>query len=129
MELKILEERKNPLLKRTEYRFEVVHGTAATPSRDSVRQELVKLTRVPKERLVVERMNAQFGTARSEGLAVGYDTKEALAATVRSHILIRNGLKEKPVKGAPTAASEPAPAEAPKAEAPKAAAPAAEKKE
>jgi small subunit ribosomal protein S24e len=117
LELKILEERKNPLLKRTEYRFEVVHGTAATPSRDSVRQELVKLTRVPKERLVVERMNAQFGTARSEGLAVGYDTKEALAATVRSHILIRNGLKEKPK---PAAAGESAPEAPPppKAEAP-----------
>ena len=123
MELKILEERKNPLLKRTEYRFEVTHGTAATPTRDNVRQELAKVTRTPKERLVVERMNAEFGIARSVGLAVAYDTKEALAGTVREHIQIRNGLKEKKKPATP---GESAPeAEAPKAEAPKAEAPAA----
>ena len=127
MELKILEERKNPLLKRTEYRFEVTHGTAATPNRDNVRQELSRITRTPKERLVIERMHAQFGIARSEGLAVAYQTKEALAGTVREHIQIRNGLKEKPKPATP---GESAP-EAPKTEAPKVEAPAAppEKKE
>lgn len=120
MELRILEERKNPLLKRTEYRFEVIHGTAATPSRDAVRQELSKVTRTPKERLLVERMHATFGAARSEGVAVAYETKEALAATALEHILIRNGLKEKP-KAAPAGetAPEPAKAEAPAAPAPK----------
>ena len=119
MELKILEERKNPLLKRTEYRFEVVHGTAPTPTRDAVRQELAKATRTPKERLIVERMHASFGVARSEGLAIAYETKEALAATVREHILVRNGLKEKP-----KAATEAPAAEPPKPAEPAAAAPA-----
>jgi small subunit ribosomal protein S24e len=111
LELKILEERKNPLLKRTEYRFEVTHGTAATPNRNDIRQELSRITRTPKERLVVERMHAQFGLARSEGLAVAYETKEALAGTVREHIQIRNGLKEKP-KPATPAESAPEPPKA-----------------
>jgi len=40
MEIRIVEERTNPLLKRHELRFEVAHATAATPTRDHVRTEL-----------------------------------------------------------------------------------------
>ncbi|MCI4357456.1 MAG: 30S ribosomal protein S24e [Thermoplasmata archaeon] len=119
MEIKIVEERKNPLLHRTEYRFEVDHPTAASPTRANVRVELAKLVMVPKDRLVIERMNAQFGLARSNGFAVAYETKEALDVTVREHILVRNGLREKksaappaepeapPAKPAPAAEPEP----------------------
>jgi ribosomal protein S24E len=120
LEIRIVEERKNPLLHRTEYRFEVDHPTAASPTRANVRQELSKLVMVPKDRLVVERMNAQFGVARSNGFAVAYETKEALDVTVREHILIRNGLREKR-SAAPPAEAEAAPAAptpAPKAETP-----------
>lgn len=125
MELKILEERPNPLLKRTEYRFEIAHGTAATPKRDEVRGELAKLVKAPKERVIVERMRARFGTAVTIGTAHAYQTKEAVAATVREHILVRNGLKEKKAKG-PAAAQEAAPAAPAAAPAPPAAPPAKE---
>ncbi|MCI4348835.1 MAG: 30S ribosomal protein S24e [Thermoplasmata archaeon] len=117
MELSILEERKNPLLHRTEYRFEVAHAAAATPNRNDVRQELSKMVRVPKDRLILEWMHARYGMAKSEGFAIGYDTKEALDVTAREHILVRNGLREK--KAAQPATEAPAPA------APPAAAPAA----
>ena len=53
MEIRILEDRANPLLKRHEYRFEVAHATAATPNRDTVRQELSKLVKAPKDRVIV----------------------------------------------------------------------------
>lgn len=126
MELKILEERANPLLKRTEYRFEVAHATSATPSRDAVRTELAKAVHAPKDRVIIERMNARFGAARSVGFAAAYQSADAAKAIVREHILVRNGLKEKAAKGAPgaaPAAAEPAAAE-PK---PKPEPPAAEK--
>jgi small subunit ribosomal protein S24e len=124
MEIKILEERPNPLMKRHEYRFEIAHPTAATPTRDQVRGELSKLVKAPKERVIVERMHARFGTAITRGDALVYETPEAAKATTRAHILVRNGLKEKPVKGAaPAAAEAPAAAPAPPAEPP------AEKKE
>jgi small subunit ribosomal protein S24e len=116
MDVKILEERPNPLLQRTEYTFEVSHPTAATPTRDAVRTELAKLVKVPKDRLIIERMHAKFGTATTVGLAAGYQNAEMLKKVVREHILIRNGLKEKPVKG-PAAPAEPA-APAPAAPAP-----------
>jgi small subunit ribosomal protein S24e len=104
LELKILEERPNPLLKRVEYRFEVDHATAATPTRDAVRVELAKLVKTPKDRVIVERMNARFGTARSIGFAAAYQSTAAVNAVVREHVLIRNGLKEKAVKAAPGSA-------------------------
>jgi len=123
VEIRILEDKANPLMKRHELRFEVAHATAATPSRDAVRGELSKLVSAPKDRVIIERMHARFGTAVTRGDAVVYDSAEAVKATVRDHILIRNGLKEKPAKGpAPTPAPVPAAAPPP-------APPAPEKKE
>ncbi len=123
MELRIVEERKNPLLHRVEYTFEVAHPTAASPKRSDVRQELAKIVKVPKDRLVVERMNAQYGIARTVGLAIAYDSKEAVDVTVREHILVRNGLREKAV-AKPPGEEATAPATPPKAEAEKPAEPA-----
>ena len=125
MEIRILEDRANPLMKRHELRFEVAHATASTPSRDAVRGELSKLVNAPKDRVIIERMHARYGTAVTRGDAVVYESAEAAKAIVRSHILVRNGLKEKPAKGPAAPAAEP---KAPEAAAP-AAAPAAEKKE
>jgi ribosomal protein S24E len=125
LDVKILEERPNPLMHRKEYTFEVDHAGAATPPRADVRKELAKLVKVPADRLVIERMNARFGTAKTRGEAMAYATKEAVDVTVREHILIRNGLREKAVPAAPAPeGSAPAP-EAPKEE-PKAAPPKAE---
>jgi small subunit ribosomal protein S24e len=114
VEIKIVEERANPLLHRQEVRFEVTHPDAATPTRDAVRSELAKLTKAPKDRVVVERMRAKFGTALSVGEANVYDSAEAAKTISRGHILVRNGLKEKTAKGPAAAAAEPpAPAAAP----------------
>jgi ribosomal protein S24E len=118
LEIRIVEERKNPLLHRVEYRFEVAHASAASPKRGEVRSELAKMVKVPKERLIVERMNARFGIAQTVGLAVAYDSKEALDVTVREHILVRNGLKEKAAAQPPGAAAEATPAPAAETPAP-----------
>lgn len=113
MDLKIVEARPNPLLKRTEYRFEVGHAAAATPKRDEVRGELAKALSIPKDRIILERMHAKFGTPKSFGEAHVYASKAAAEATAREHILVRNGLKEKAVKAAPGAAAPEAPAAPP----------------
>ena len=125
MDVKILDERANPLMHRKEYTFEVDHAGAATPPRAEVRKELAKLVKVPADRLVIERMNARFGTAKTRGEAMAYATKEAVDVTVREHILIRNGLREKAVPAAPAAGGE-APAPVAPKEPPKEAPPKAE---
>jgi small subunit ribosomal protein S24e len=128
VEIKILGEKANPLLKRREYFFEVSHAAAATPKRDEVRGEFAKLAKAPKDRVVIERMRARYGTATTRGEAIVYETADAAKAIEREHILVRNGLKEKAAKAATPAAEAPAP-EAPKAEPPKAEAAAPAKKE
>jgi ribosomal protein S24E len=124
MELKILKEQPNALLQRVEYQFEITHAAASTPSLDEVRGELSKQLKVPKDRLVVERMHARFGAPRTHGEALAYKNAEAVKRISREHILIRNKLKE---KAAPAAPGSAAPAEGPAAPAPEAAPPAAEK--
>jgi ribosomal protein S24E len=112
MDLVVREQRPNPLLKRVEYSFEVAHVGAATPTVETVRAELAKSLKVPKDRLVIEWMRARYGTPVTRGEALAYDTADALKAVTREHILIRNGLKEKPTeKGAEAAATEAPPAE------------------
>ena len=115
MEIKILDDRANPLLKRHEVAFEVAHATAATPSRDQVRTELSKLVKAPKDRVIIERMHARFGTAVTRGEALVYESADSAKATEREHILVRNGLLEKAVKG-PAAPAPTAPPAAPAAE-------------
>ncbi len=124
MEITILEDRPNPLMKRHEYRFEVSHATAATPSRDAVRGELSKVVKAPKDRVIIERMGALYGTATSRGEAMVYETADAAKSIPREHILVRNGLKEKAGKdaGAPAKSEPPAGSAAPAPEAPKPAA-------
>ncbi len=119
MDLKILEERANPLLKRIEYTFEVDHAGASTPPRADLRKELAKLVKVPASRLIIERMHARYGAARTRGEAMAYQSDEAVKATVREHILVRNGLKERAPKpgAAPAVGGAPAqPPAAPKAD-------------
>jgi ribosomal protein S24E len=129
LDVKILNERPNPLLHRKEYTFEVDHAGTATPPRSEVRKELAKLVKVPADRLVIERMNARFGTAKTRGEAAAYATKEAVDVTVREHILIRNGLREKAAPTAPAPGGETAAPPAPKEEPKSAPTPAAPAKE
>jgi small subunit ribosomal protein S24e len=121
VEIKVLEEKANPLLKRREFSFEISHATAATPKREEVRAEFAKVAQAPKDRVIIERMHARFGTATTRGEAMVYETAEAAKAIVREHILVRNGLKEKAAKAAPapaTATEAPAAPPAPAAPAP-----------
>jgi small subunit ribosomal protein S24e len=119
VEIKILDEKANPLLHRREYSFEVSHAEAATPKRDEVRAEIASLTKAPKDRVIIERMRARYGTATTRGEAMVYETADAAKSIEREHILVRNGLKEKAAKAAAPAAEAPAP-EAPKEPAPEA---------
>src|SRR5208283_3197715 len=50
--------------------------------RDAVRGELSKLVKAPKDRVIIERMNARYGTAVTRGDAVVYESAEAAKATV-----------------------------------------------
>ncbi|EQD71267.1 Ribosomal protein S24e [mine drainage metagenome] len=109
MEIRLVDQRPNPLLHRQELRFEVAHATAPTPGREEVRAEIAKQVGVAKDRVVVERMQARFGTATTVGEAMVYESTDIARRTEREHILIRNKLKEKPGAAPPAESAPPAP--------------------
>ncbi len=121
MELQVVAKKENPLLKRVEITFKAVHKAEGTPTRDAIRSELAKQLKASKEAVVVDRSVSPFGRFETVGYAKVYKSKEEALAVERSHILVRNKLKEPEVKEKKEGekAEKPAKAEA-KPEAPKA---------
>jgi len=106
MEVQVLERRENPLLKRVEVSFKVVHPAEPTPTRDALRAELAKALKATKDVVIVDGAASSFGRFETRGYAKVYKTKEAALEIERKHILVRNGLAqaEKKEKAAPKAA-------------------------
>ncbi|MFB6297477.1 MAG: 30S ribosomal protein S24e [Salinirussus sp.] len=89
MDIDILGEEENPMLHRTDVRFELVHE-AATPPRLSVRDSLAaKLNKDAKE-VVVRRLDTKFGMRRTVGHAKVYETPDHARHVEQDHMLERN---------------------------------------
>ncbi|MFH1774285.1 MAG: 30S ribosomal protein S24e [Methanobacteriota archaeon] len=127
MEVKILEEKENPLLDRRELKVKIAHD-AATPKISEVRDKLVAMLGVDKETLILDSFKSKFGARESIGFVKVYKTKERALKVEPRHRLEKNLLvektereekpKEKPKAEAPKKKEEPK-KEAPKGEAPK----------
>ena len=118
MEVEIVSKKENVLLDRTEIKFKVAHPKEGTPRREDVRDKISAAVKAPKERVIVDAMDSEFGTTVTVGYAKVYKTKDAAVKFEREQILVRNKLKEKKVK------AEKKPAAAPPTAKPTAAAPA-----
>lgn len=94
MELKIVEKDENPLLKRTEVRFEVDHAGAATPKRLDVRKQLAGELGVPEDTVVIEKFATMHGRQVASGIARAYDSRERLEELEPKHLLERGKPKE-----------------------------------
>jgi small subunit ribosomal protein S24e len=106
MDVEIVSKNENELLERTEVRFKAAHLNEGTPQRDAVRDKLASLLKVPKDRVVVDSMQSEFGKMETFGYAKVYKTKDAAIKYEREHILIRNKLKEKAVPAKKGASAE-----------------------
>ena len=117
MELEIVAKRENPLLKRTEVRFRVLHPNEVTPGRAALREQLALVLHATRDIVVVDFSRSEFGRAASRGYAKVYKSKEDALKVERKHILVRNGLREaekkvekvKPPKPTPPPRKEAAP--------------------
>ena len=118
MEIEIVNKVENELLDRTEVTFKAVHPKEGTPQREAVREKISSLLKAPKERVIVDSMNSEFGKMETMGYAKVYKTKEAAMKYEREHVLVRNKLKEKVKVEKKAAAPKPAAAEKPAAEKP-----------
>jgi small subunit ribosomal protein S24e len=89
MDVDIIEEAENPMLHRTDVRFEVTHEEA-TPSRLSVRDSLAAMLNKDAEEVVVHELDTKFGMRRTVGYAKVYDTAEHARDVEQDHMLDRN---------------------------------------
>jgi small subunit ribosomal protein S24e len=89
MNVDLIEEEENPMLHRTDVRFEVTH-VEATPSRLSVRDSLAAKLNKDAEEVVVHELDTKFGMRTSVGYAKVYETPGHATDVEQDYMLERN---------------------------------------
>jgi small subunit ribosomal protein S24e len=89
MDIDIIDEDENPMLHRTDVRFEVVHEEA-TPSRLSVRDSLAAKLNKDSDEVVVHKLDTKFGMRKTVGYAKVYDSPAFAQDVEQEHMLERN---------------------------------------
>lgn len=89
MDIDIVSEEENPMLHRTDVRFELVHEEA-TPSRLSVRDSLAAKLNKDSSEVVVRKLDTKFGMRKTMGSARVYDDPEYASNIEQQHMLERN---------------------------------------
>ncbi|GAB3412803.1 30S ribosomal protein S24e [Haloparvum alkalitolerans] len=89
MDVDIISEEENPMLHRTDVRFEIVHEEA-TPSRLSVRDSLAATLDKGSDEVVVHELDTKFGMRKTVGYAKVYDSAEFATEVEQEHMLERN---------------------------------------
>jgi small subunit ribosomal protein S24e len=89
MDIDILSEEENPMLHRTDVKFEMVHEEA-TPSRLSVRDSLAAMLNKDADEVVIRTLDTKFGMRKTVGHAKVYDTAERARDVEQDHMLDRN---------------------------------------
>jgi small subunit ribosomal protein S24e len=97
MEVKIVSEKENPLLKRKEVCFRVEHSqTGNTPPRLEVRKALATTLKKDADLVFVKKMETKTGTRTAVGFANVYDSVEQAKLIEPKYIVKRNAPPEKP---------------------------------
>ena len=89
MDIEIIAEDENPMLHRTDVRFELTHDEA-TPSRLSVRDSLAAMLNKDSAEVVVHELDTKFGMRTTVGYAKVYETPDDALAVEQDHMLERN---------------------------------------
>ncbi|MCS7115287.1 MAG: 30S ribosomal protein S24e [Nitrososphaerota archaeon] len=99
MEIKIISETENSLLKRKEVVFQAEHSqTGSTPPRAEVRAAIAKALRKDLEVVFIKRMETKTGTKTAVGIAHVYDSIDYAKLIEPEYIVKRNMPTEKQEK-------------------------------
>ncbi len=109
MKVQIESKKENALLDRAEVRFTAEHAGEPTPNRDAIRTAIAGAVGAPKERVIIDNVETEYGKGLSRGYAKVYESDEALKKTERRHLLVRHGLAEKKAKAKAAAKPRAAP--------------------
>jgi len=97
MEIKVISEKENPLLKRKEVYFQVEHSqTGNTPPRLEVRKAVATALKKDADLVFVKKIETKTGTHTAVGLANVYDSVEQAKLIEPKYIVKRNVPPEKP---------------------------------
>ncbi|SFR62816.1 small subunit ribosomal protein S24e [Halogeometricum rufum] len=103
MEIEVISEDENPMLHRTDVRFEVVHEEA-TPSRLSVRDSLAAKLNKDSDEVVIHALDTKFGMRKTAGYAKVYESPEFARDVEQDYMLDRNKIEAE--DGEPEAEAE-----------------------
>ncbi len=92
MELDIIDEDENPMLHRTDVRFQLTHEEA-TPSRLSVRDSLAAKLNKNAGEVVIRKLDTKYGMRKTVGYAKVYDDAEHAVEVEQGHALERNKIE------------------------------------
>lgn len=96
MEIKIISEEENPLLKREEVNFQVIHDqTGSTPPRLEVRKAVADTLKAESSLVFLKKLETKTGTHVATGTANIYDSKEQASLVEPKYIIERNTPPEK----------------------------------
>jgi small subunit ribosomal protein S24e len=98
LKLEIEKKRENALQERSEIWFTVEHAGEPTPKRDEMRSALAVKTNVPKERVIIDHTETEYGLGLSKGYAKVYTSIDAAKKAEKNYMLVRHGLAQKKVK-------------------------------
>ena len=100
MDVEIIEEDENPMLHRTDVRFQLTHEEA-TPSRLSVRDSLAATMNKDADEVVVHELDTKYGMRKTIGYAKVYDSAEDAMDVEQEHMLDRNKITADADEGEP----------------------------
>jgi len=101
LDIQVLSEKNNPILKRREISFKVIHDEA-TPTRKSIVERLAATQNSKVGLVFVDGLKTEFGKRETIGYAKIYETEERAKEIERAHIIERNTFA-KPEEAAPEA--------------------------
>jgi len=93
MEVQIIKDKTNPILKRREISVRVKDKT--TPSRIEVKGKLAALLNSKPELIVIEHLDTIYGKQELTGTACIYQTEERLNQLAHKHLVARDAPKAK----------------------------------
>src|SRR5512139_1314816 len=91
MELQIIKDKKNPLLKRREVSIKI--NNKGTPSRIDIKNKLAAMANSKPELIVIEHIDTVFGNQEVVGTVSIYQSEDRLKQLAHRHLLARGAPK------------------------------------
>ncbi|TFF93591.1 MAG: 30S ribosomal protein S24e [Promethearchaeota archaeon] len=89
-EIEILEEKKNPLVDRTEIKFRIDHFGEAVPNRLEIKKKVSAMQSADEKYTIIRKIKSHFGGSYSMGTAMIYEDAKDLKYFEPFHIQVRN---------------------------------------